>query len=276
MDSFLAGVPAHLLRARHAAAICCWPSAAFRCRRCRAATAPRICSCRSSACWPGVSPSASRWRSVSGLRDVGVAGAYLLAPAVWILLPYRTAQVEAGLKREYLPGMRSRASKVFSLRLRVSTPTCRRRSGAHSQPNPTPSCFQGCSCWCWRPLRSSAVPGHSADARGHARQLDGLLPVAGDRGHADVHRLAFRVVAVRVLAAGPELHSRAVAVHHPDDAGAGGAGGHRPRSPRGPRITRRSEPSLPPSSPCCCSANMPSIRLPACPSPSTSRRSIAG
>ena len=39
------------------------------------------------------------------LRDVGVAGAYLLAPAVWILLPYRTAQVEAGLKREYLPGM---------------------------------------------------------------------------------------------------------------------------------------------------------------------------
>lgn len=39
------------------------------------------------------------------LRDVGVAGAYLIAPAVWILLPYRMAQAEAGLKREYLPGL---------------------------------------------------------------------------------------------------------------------------------------------------------------------------
>ncbi len=39
------------------------------------------------------------------LRDVGVAGAYLIAPAVWILLPYRTAQADAGLKREYLAGM---------------------------------------------------------------------------------------------------------------------------------------------------------------------------
>jgi hypothetical protein len=39
------------------------------------------------------------------LRDVGVAGAYLIAPAVWILLPYRAAQAEAGLKREYLPGL---------------------------------------------------------------------------------------------------------------------------------------------------------------------------
>ena len=39
------------------------------------------------------------------LRDVGAAGAYLFAPAAWVLLPYRTAQVEAGLKREYLAGM---------------------------------------------------------------------------------------------------------------------------------------------------------------------------
>ncbi|HYB95153.1 MAG TPA: hypothetical protein VEC39_09290 [Vicinamibacterales bacterium] len=36
------------------------------------------------------------------VRDVGVAGAYLIAPAVWILLPYRMSQVEAGLKRGYL------------------------------------------------------------------------------------------------------------------------------------------------------------------------------
>lgn len=45
------------------------------------------------------------------LRDVGVAGAYLIAPAVWVILPYRIAQAEAGLKRGYLadaqPGIES-------------------------------------------------------------------------------------------------------------------------------------------------------------------------
>ena len=45
------------------------------------------------------------------LRDVGAAGAYLLAPAVWVMLPYRIAQNEAGLRRNYLadaqPGIES-------------------------------------------------------------------------------------------------------------------------------------------------------------------------
>ena len=45
------------------------------------------------------------------LRDVGAAGAYLLAPAVWVMLPYRIAQSEAGLRRTYLanaqPGIES-------------------------------------------------------------------------------------------------------------------------------------------------------------------------
>lgn len=45
------------------------------------------------------------------LSDFGVAGAYLIAPAVWIVLPYRMAQAEAGLKRGYLsdaqPGIES-------------------------------------------------------------------------------------------------------------------------------------------------------------------------
>ena len=49
------------------------------------------------------------WRQ--RLRDFGVAGAYLLAPAVWVILPYRLAQSEAGLKRNYLadaqPGIES-------------------------------------------------------------------------------------------------------------------------------------------------------------------------
>lgn len=45
------------------------------------------------------------------LRDFGAAGAYLLAPAVWVMLPYRLAQNEAGLRRNYLanaqPGIES-------------------------------------------------------------------------------------------------------------------------------------------------------------------------
>ena len=45
------------------------------------------------------------------LRDFGVAGAYLIAPAVWIILPYRIAQSDAGLRRGYLsdaqPGIES-------------------------------------------------------------------------------------------------------------------------------------------------------------------------
>ena len=50
------------------------------------------------------------WRLVFGqpvtwrqwLRDCGAAGAYLIAPSIWILLPYRAAQADAGLRREYL------------------------------------------------------------------------------------------------------------------------------------------------------------------------------
>jgi hypothetical protein len=35
-------------------------------------------------------------------RDFGVAGAYLLAPSIWVMLPYRIAQDDAGLRRNYL------------------------------------------------------------------------------------------------------------------------------------------------------------------------------
>lgn len=38
------------------------------------------------------------------LRDFGAAGAYLLAPAVWVMLPYRIAQADAGLLGGYLAG----------------------------------------------------------------------------------------------------------------------------------------------------------------------------
>jgi hypothetical protein len=42
-------------------------------------------------------------RVMTRLRDVGVTGAYLAAPAVWVALPYRLAQAEAGLRREFAP-----------------------------------------------------------------------------------------------------------------------------------------------------------------------------
>jgi hypothetical protein len=49
------------------------------------------------------------WRQ--WLTDFGAAGAYLIAPALWVMLPYRLAQAEAGLKRGYLsdtqPGIES-------------------------------------------------------------------------------------------------------------------------------------------------------------------------
>jgi hypothetical protein len=38
------------------------------------------------------------------LGDFGAAGAYLLAPSVWVMLPYRIAQDEAGLLRAYRAG----------------------------------------------------------------------------------------------------------------------------------------------------------------------------
>jgi hypothetical protein len=59
------------------------------------------------------------WRTVFGqpfawrqwLRDCGATGAYLIAPSVWMLLPYRAAQIGAGLRREYpaeaMPGFES-------------------------------------------------------------------------------------------------------------------------------------------------------------------------
>jgi hypothetical protein len=42
------------------------------------------------------------WRQ--RLSDVGVAGAYLIAPAVWVMLPYRLAHADAGLRGGYLSG----------------------------------------------------------------------------------------------------------------------------------------------------------------------------
>jgi hypothetical protein len=48
------------------------------------------------------------------LRDVGVAGAYLIAPAVWVILPYRVSQSEAGLRRGYLTGAQPTIESFFA------------------------------------------------------------------------------------------------------------------------------------------------------------------
>ena len=80
-----------------------------------------------------------------------------------------------------------------------------------------------------------------------------------------------------LLAARPELHSRAVAVHHPDDAGAVGAGGIRRRSHRGPRCRRHAARDRERRDRRIAARGvLERIRSRACRSPSTSRPSIDG
>jgi hypothetical protein len=55
------------------------------------------------------------------LRDFGVAGAYLLAPAVLIMLPYRVAQAEAGLKGGYLSDVHPRLESFLATPSRLYT-----------------------------------------------------------------------------------------------------------------------------------------------------------
>jgi hypothetical protein len=57
------------------------------------------------------------------VNDFGVAGAYLLAPSIWVMLPYRLAQQEAGLTREYpaeaMPGWASFVASPSRLHMRL-------------------------------------------------------------------------------------------------------------------------------------------------------------
>ena len=75
------------------------------------------------------------------LADFGAAGAYLIAPAVWVILPYRIAQAEAGLAARLPVRMRSPASRASSPRRRGSTSSCKQASGDHSRRKPTRICF---------------------------------------------------------------------------------------------------------------------------------------
>jgi hypothetical protein len=66
-----------------------------------------------------------RFAVVQWARDFGAAGAYLLAPSVWVMLPYRMAQAEAGLQRSYdadaMPGVASLAASPSRLHMYLQT-----------------------------------------------------------------------------------------------------------------------------------------------------------
>jgi hypothetical protein len=53
------------------------------------------------------------------LIDFGAAGAYLIAPAVWVILPYRIAQDEAGLRRTYESGVQPGIESLLASPARV-------------------------------------------------------------------------------------------------------------------------------------------------------------
>jgi len=53
------------------------------------------------------------------LQDFGAAGAYLLAPAVWVIVPYRMAQDEAGLRRGYESGLQPGIESLLASPARV-------------------------------------------------------------------------------------------------------------------------------------------------------------
>lgn len=56
--------------------------------------------------WLGRALPIRKW-----LQDCGATGLYLIAPSIWVMWPYRMAQVDAGLRREYpaeaMPGLTS-------------------------------------------------------------------------------------------------------------------------------------------------------------------------
>ena len=90
------------------------------------------------------------WRQ--WLRDSGAAGAYLIAPSIWILLPYRAAQTDAGLRRGYLFGGMPTANDFLASPSRVHAYLQEWLLGISVPMTPrTHSCFRESwsSCWRW-------------------------------------------------------------------------------------------------------------------------------
>ena len=88
------------------------------------------------------------WRQ--WLRDSGAAGAYLIAPSIWILLPYRAAQTDAGLRRGYLFGGMPTANDFLASPSRVHAYLQEWLLGSKS--NDTANAFLFRESWssCWR------------------------------------------------------------------------------------------------------------------------------
>lgn len=119
------------------------------------------------------------WRTASGapvtiakwLKDCGATGAYLLAPSLWVMLAYRIAQNEAGLRREYpadaMPGWRELLASPSRLHVALQQMTLGRSINdeaiAFLFPGVAAVLLAGIALAQWRPRR-----GHLAsDATGY-------------------------------------------------------------------------------------------------------------
>ena len=115
------------------------------------------------------------WRLVFGepiafrrrLNDVGVAGLYLLSPALWVLMPYRMAQVDAGLRREYpaeaMPGLTELLASPSRLHMAIEHAifgrTWNEQASAFLFPGILPIVLATIAIVSWRrrPLRNDAT-----------------------------------------------------------------------------------------------------------------------
>ena len=97
------------------------------------------------------------------LRDCGATGAYLLAPSVWVMLPYREVQAEAGLRRGYsfdaMPGVIDFLASpsrlhIYLQREWLGRPTINDQALAYMFPGVLALLLGGLAIVLWRPERA--------------------------------------------------------------------------------------------------------------------------
>ena len=98
------------------------------------------------------------------LRDCGATGAYLLAPSVWMMLPYRAVQADAGLRRGYspdaMPGLIDFLASpsrfhIYVQREWLGQPTINDQAIAYMFPGVLALLLGGVAIALWRPRRGS-------------------------------------------------------------------------------------------------------------------------